>query len=85
MLNPMKKFSGKIYFSYDSDCDSLDSYIKKSVPIKSIEMGDGILIHINPKSQKIVGFTVHHYLRRIQDGILTKIPYFEKLKLPLFK
>lgn len=85
MLKPMKIIRGKIRFSYDSDCDSLDSYIKKSVSIKSIDMGDGILIHINPKSRKIVGFTVHHYLRRIQAGIMTKIPYFEKLELPLFK
>ena len=80
----MKKIGGKIYYSYDSDCDVLWSYIKKPLPSKSIELENGILIRINPESKKIVGFTVVNYHRRIKDGILPKIPYFEKLKLPLF-
>ena len=85
MKNRMEKIKGKVHFFYDAECDVLNSYIKKPKPIKSIEMGNGILIHINPKCQKIVGFAVLHYRRRINAGILTKIPYFEKLKLPSVK
>ena len=81
----MQKMRGKIHFSYDSDCDVLFSYIKKPLISKSIDMDNGILIHIDPKSKKIAGFSVVNYQRRIRDGILKKLPFFEKLELPSFE
>ena len=80
----MEKIRGKIHFSYDSDSDVLYSYIKKPLPAKSVEMGNGIIVRINPENQKLVGFTVVNYKRRIRDGILTKIPYFEEVELPTY-
>lgn len=81
----MKKIKGEYCFDYDFEDDILDLYIEKPVPAKSLEMGNGILIRINPDTNEIVGFTIIDYEWRKEKGLLKQIPYFEDIQLPEYK
>lgn len=81
----MEKIKGKIRFHYDKKGDILYSYINKPRKAKCIEYENGILIRVDPKTNKIVGFTAIGYEKRKKDGLLKNIPHFENLALPSFK
>lgn len=76
----MEKLKGKVYYSYDTENDVLYSYINKPRSAYCIEKDNGVLIRTDPKTNKVVGFTVIDYKRRILNNNLTEIPYFGKVK-----
>ncbi len=78
----MEKIRGTVRFHYDKEGDVLYSFINKPRAARCIEKGNGILIRVDPRINKIVGFTVIDYARRKKDGSLKAIPYFENVKLP---
>jgi uncharacterized protein YuzE len=72
-----------IDLSYDAESDVLYGtlYIPKQTAYQ--EKGNGVAIRIDPETGKKVGFIVVDYMKRINKGILKKIPYF-KLELPKY-
>lgn len=45
--------------------------------LKTIEMDNGIHIHIDPFNNKVVGFTIQDYNKRYVRGMIKKVPYFD--------
>ena len=78
----MEKIKGKLKYKYDPKADVLYSFINKPHPAKSLEMGNGIHIRVEPSSKKIVGFTVQDYAKRVLAGTFSSVPYFKHYKLP---
>jgi uncharacterized protein YuzE len=73
-----------INFNYDKEVDVLYATTGKPQKATSLEVGNGTVIRINPKTKKVIGFTVTHYMKRINKGLLKSIPLFEGLDLPKF-
>ena len=69
----MEKIKGKIFFDYDSDADVLYSYINKPQPAKDIELDNGIVLNVDFKSGKLIGFIVIDYGKRLKKGMLKNI------------
>ena len=61
----------KLMFFYDEEGDVLDVSIGKPVKAISRELGNDIVERIDPKTNKIAGFTILNLKRR-----------FEKMKTP---
>lgn len=54
----------KIMFFYDKEGDVLDISIGKPIKAISKEVGDDIVDRLDPKTNKIVGFTILNLKRR---------------------
>jgi len=80
----MEKINGELKFDYDASADVLYSFIDRPRPAKTIDMDNGILLRMDIKTKKIVGFTVMFYKKRKNSGNLKKIPCFEDAVLPAF-
>jgi uncharacterized protein YuzE len=78
----METLKGKITYSYDKFGDVLYSHVNKPRAEKTIEMDNGIHIHIDPHTNKVVGFTIQDYCKRYSRGMIKQVPYFEDYKLP---
>jgi len=84
----IKRIQGQLKFDYDSRSDVLYAFIDKPRPAISQEQTQknsrGVLIRIDVRNGKdIVGFTVIDFKRRIRDGYLKRIPYFEDVPINL--
>jgi uncharacterized protein YuzE len=77
----MEKIKGKLKFDYDKSNDVLYSFIDKPQSARSEEVEGGVLIRVDSRVHKIVGFTVLDFKRRIKDGYLKKIPCFEDIDI----
>jgi len=79
----MKKNKTQIRYFFDREADVLYfSQRKPSSKDVSKEIDEGIVIRIDPKTKKIVGFTVLNFLKR-QVKTPIKLPLsaeFEKVK-----
>jgi len=81
MINDFKNIMD---FHYDKKADVLYAYIDSPIGAISVEIENGILIRIEPKSKRVIGFTIIDYMKRINDGLLKKIPMFESVELPKY-
>lgn len=58
---------GKLHFSYDSESDVFYCSIGKPQPAECLEMGNGVLIRVDPKNKTVVGLTVIDFKRRLAE------------------
>lgn len=83
----MERVKGTLKFDYDTENDVLYAFINKPRAAISQEQThkdcSGVLIRIDPKNTKIVGFTVIDFKRRIRGGDLKAIPYFKDVPIGL--
>lgn len=77
----MDKIRGSIKYDYYKGGDVLYAFINKPRPAKSIDLGNGIVLRADVRSNKLVGFTIVDFKRRVRDGLLTNIPYFEEISI----
>ncbi|NMC43480.1 MAG: DUF2283 domain-containing protein [candidate division Zixibacteria bacterium] len=71
-----------VKFDYDKEADVLYAHIGKPRPAYSEETIDGVLIRRDPKTDRIVGFTIINYSRKKARGQLDRIPHFPAITLP---
>ncbi len=76
-----KKIKGILKFDYDSEADVLYSFINKARKAINEDMDNGIIIRKDPRSHKLVGFTIIDFKKRLGRGIIRKIPGFENVDL----
>ena len=53
----------KLRFAFDKEGDVLDISIGKPKPAISRETKDDVIIHLDPKTNKIVGFTILNFTK----------------------
>lgn len=61
----MKKNKNEIRYFFDREADVM--YFSKRAPSPrdiSREVGEGIIVRIDPKTKKIIGFTILNFLKR---------------------
>ncbi|HUC38600.1 MAG TPA: DUF2283 domain-containing protein [Candidatus Acidoferrum sp.] len=58
----------KLRFMFDEKGDILDISIGKPKKAISKPLEDDILVRINPKTKKIVGFTILNFRKRFKDS-----------------
>jgi len=75
------KHKGVLNYSYDKEADVLYMSYGKPVPAESIEMGNGVLVRIDPNTQDIVGITWIDFVRRVHDRIGEEVAAKEFLKI----
>lgn len=63
---------------FDEEGDVLDIAIGKPVKAISRDVGDDVLIRINPKTKKVVGFTILNFRKRFRGSKLT-----ERIDIPI--
>ena len=81
----MEKIKGTLKYNYSERGDVLYAYVNKPRPAKSIEIENGIVLRVDIKTNKIVGFTIVDFKRRTTDGSITKIPYFDNVTPSFFR
>jgi len=69
---------GKVMFFFDKEGDVLDISIGKPRKARSKEIGDDIVVRIDPKTDEIVGFTILNFEKRFE-----KLKKGEKISVPL--
>jgi uncharacterized protein YuzE len=77
----MEKIKGKLIFDYDKDGDVLYSYINKPRYAVGKDLNNGVTLRIDPKKNKIVGFTIVDFKYKIKHKIIKKIPHFKDVNL----
>lgn len=60
------KTSNKLQFWFDETGDVLDISIGKPKAAVSKELEDDIVVRLNPKTKKIVGFTILNFTKRFK-------------------
>jgi hypothetical protein len=80
----MKIKKGTLHFDYDGSGDVLYAYVDEPEAAASVEE-DGVVFGINPHTKMLVGFTIVDYSRKLRDGLLKKIKYFDNITLPKVK
>ena len=58
----------KLRFWFDEEGDVLDISLGKPKKAVSKELEDDILIRINPKTKKIIGFTILNFTKRFKNS-----------------
>lgn len=71
-----------VKFDYDKEADVLYAYIGKPRTAYCEETLEGILIRRDPKTNRVVGFTIINYSRKKARGQLGSIPHFPSITLP---
>ena len=74
----------KIKYHYDRDVDVLYASLGNPKAAKTVEKENGIILRIDPDTGQTIGFTVVHYMKRLNAGLLISIPEFENIELPIF-
>jgi len=69
---------GKVMFFFDKEGDVLDISIGKPKKARSKEIGDDIVVRIDPRTDEIVGFTILNFEKRFE-----KLKRGEKISVPL--
>jgi uncharacterized protein YuzE len=69
---------GKIMFWFDKEGDVLDISIGKPRVAISKELGEDIIVRIDPKKKEVVGFTILNFTKRFES-----LKEYEKIDLPL--
>lgn len=71
-------------YNYDEKGDVL--YVSFDKPDSSgcIELDGGIVLRKDPDTKLMTGFTIINYMKRVRDGLLGKIPFFDETILPKF-
>ncbi len=69
---------GKLMFFFDKEGDVLDISLGKPKKARSKEIGNDIVVRIDPKTDEIVGFTILNFEKRFE-----KLKKEEKISLPL--
>ena len=80
----MERIKGKLIFDYDKESDVLDGYINKPRAAINIERGM-VVLRLDPKSKKMVGFIIVNYKYKMDHLGLKKIPLFPEIELPVYK
>lgn len=58
----------KLYYYYDRDADVFYlSQGKPSSKARSREASDDVVLRLDPKTQKVIGFTILNFTRRLQQ------------------
>ena len=65
-------------FWFDKEGDVLDISIGKPQKAISKEVGEDIVVRMNPKSKEVIGFTILNFTKRFE-----KMKRTEKIDLPL--
>ncbi len=68
----------KMMFWFDKEGDILDISIGKPKKAISKEIGDDVLLRIDPNTREVVGFTILNFEKRFKDS---KKP--EEISLPI--
>lgn len=58
-----------LHWDYDQDGDVLYISMNKPVPAETIDLGNGTLARIDPKTNEIVGFTILNPKGRILEQL----------------
>ena len=66
-----------INFHYDKKVDVLYASVGKPKPAKSIETDKGYILRVDPHTGDPIGFTIIHYMKRINKGLLKSVPEFK--------
>ena len=74
-----------ILFDYDYEGDILYANVGEPRRTVAEELGNGIAIKHDPETGVIFGFTVIDYMKRINRNMISSIPHFENVKLPIYK
>lgn len=68
----------KISFWFDQKNDILDISIGKPKAAVSKEVGDDVVVRLNPKTNKVMGFTILNFTKRFK-----KVKTAEKIRTPI--
>lgn len=71
-------------YDYDKEADVLYAFIGKPKPAKSIDYENGIVVRVDPRTGKYIGFTIVDYMKRKKRGMLKSIPHFKQVALPSY-
>lgn len=74
---------GKLKFKYDKIADVLYASSIYNGEVKYTEPEEGVVIRLSKENGKPIGFTIVHFKKRIDKGILNEIPFFGKVEIPL--
>ncbi len=69
---------GKIMFWFDKKGDVLDISIGKPQKALSKEVGEDVIVRMDPKTKEVVGFTILNFTKRFKNLKRTK-----RIDLPL--
>ncbi len=59
----------KLYYFYDQEADVFyASQGKPSSRVKTREAGDDVLLRLHPKTEKVVGFTILNFRKRLEKA-----------------
>ncbi len=65
----------KLYYYYDKEADVLYfSEGKPSPRAKSVETEDDVVLRIDPKTKKVVGFTILNFAKRLKRRLPIELP-----------
>ena len=78
------KNRNKLKFHYDSEVDVLYAKYYQTQKTEYIEAGNGTSLRVDPETNDVIGFIITNYKKRIDRGILKKVPGFEEVELPQF-
>lgn len=73
-----------IIYDYDRSTDVLYASMGEPIKAKSVEFDNGIILRIDIKSGKYIGFTILDYKERLKRGVIKNIPHFGRIELPKF-
>lgn len=62
----MKRMEKRLRFFFDKKGDVLDVVIGKPIEAVSKEIGNDIVVRIDPKTKEIVGFTILNFEKRFE-------------------
>lgn len=72
----------KLRFKYDKVADVLYASSAFNGEVKYTEPEDGVVIRLSKISEEPIGFTIVHFKKRVDNGMLDEIPFFGKVKIP---
>jgi len=78
----MDRLRGRLKFDYDRVSDVLYSYVNRPRRAYAMKAEHGVVLRVDPDSEKLVGFTVTGYSDKLRRGVLDTIPHFGHLQLP---
>lgn len=58
-----------LQWDYDGEADVLYISIGKPEPAEGVDIGNGVIVRINPQSNEIVGFTIINPLKRTLEEL----------------
>ncbi len=58
---------GNITWEYDKEADVLYISVGEPKPAEGLDIGEGIVVRIEPKTREVVGLTIINFARRLKE------------------